>query len=309
MSFAIHCSKQIPTETSNAFVANLENPIADVKIRRAKEFIWNKGQMHAELANYDAVKTGSASMSDIFYKDSTQINVHENTMVIILERHETPHTTQTEVALNIGHLQGRLNQDPSVSQTLIIKTARGWIRASNRTTDGKKSSVMFRASILENRTLEIKANTGRIQLLAQGKEREIPEKSTLTIPPNPNDLQSKPTSLNELSEKSEYYETLPKISDQTWNSTRIEPDNVPKQEIVFEILNPQNKATIYSERVLISGVVSSGTKVFLKNKLIAQNKDGKFSVEVLLQRGLNIITFQTESASGIHYKTLELLRK
>ncbi len=78
------------------------------------------------------------------------------------------------------------------------------------------------------------------------------------------------------------------------------------QGLTLEIDQPKDKTKVNSSNIIVSGRTSPGADVFINDKELKANHQGKFSTNINLDEGENIITIVASDSQG-NYAEKELV--
>ncbi|MBI3397153.1 hypothetical protein HY045_01610 [Candidatus Woesebacteria bacterium] len=97
---------------------------------------------------------------------------------------------------------------------------------------------------------------------------------------------------------------LPNLSNSGSTSLTTPPQQLGK-EISLTINTPQDGATINSSSVVVGGTTVPGADVFINDQETKADPSGKFSMQISLDQGENVISVAVNDASG-NYSEKEL---
>jgi hypothetical protein len=321
-------------------IARLEEPRGEVNLRRAHDLVWSRAGDGAELANYDAVRTGGSSSGEIRYSDRTVVSVGENTMVIVVDRLMHEKVQQTVIALPTGTIQGDLPSSADRPAELVVRTRQGWVTATNQ---GRAGPSRFHTTVTPAGRLEVRSDSGEVKILAQGREKTVRENEVVALAPT-GDITSAASG-----PAAEDFSALPVVSEKAWEEASAGPaggaatasgsvtgaeaasgavtatatetapapvtDSEPavKSEAgldLFLLDEPRENAVVRGSAVRVTGEISGRLRVFLGDRRIVPGKTGRFNTTVELKPGANELRFKIVGPGprDIQYETRKVTR-
>ncbi|MEK7690926.1 MAG: FecR domain-containing protein, partial [Bdellovibrionota bacterium] len=173
MISASGCFEPESKTESPAAVAKVTEVTGDVKARRSEALAWGEVERGMGLFHRDSVKTNAASRGVLLFQDQTVLNVGENTLVVVVEkvsdRSAKAAPRQNVISMPKGTIDGR----PGPNE-LLVKTPRGWIRASGKTA--------FRAKLAQTGKMEVVATGEPVHFVTAEGETKIEGSQKLSIP-------------------------------------------------------------------------------------------------------------------------------
>lgn len=283
-----------PTEAS---IAELRDPIAQVSVRRARELIWNDAADLTPLSSHDAVKTGPSSSAVVKFNDQSQLKVGESSIVVVVDKRSSEKSDQSKVDLPQGKVHGHLKRQGDRDVEMEVRTSRGWIVASTRSQSGAAAEPAFKIEVSPKGRLEVTSETGTLTVKTRDHEQVLRphEKLAVKEPPTP------PSPDANLDQLPEVAETELKVA--------LVRESKPIAD-VFKILKPASHAVIGSESVTIQGKLTGKLKAYVNGAEITPSSGGGFAVPVRLVPGANTVTFQIigPGPDDVRYESLELVR-
>ncbi|MCC7442488.1 MAG: FecR domain-containing protein [Bdellovibrionales bacterium] len=275
-------------------IADLREPRQDVKVRRAHQMAWNDAPDGSGLQSYDAVRTGAASSGLIRYTDESVLRLGENTMIIVVDREQKKGSGETSVvALPSGTVEGRIDSNSERKIDIEVRTPRGWIKASNRTADGRPNPFRFKTAMGDDGAVQVTADSGEVKFVAKGIEKSVTRDQALSLPAVPGyQAPDKSKGNKELTDQA--FKELPDFQLRVWNTGERQIWETAAEPGVdlFLIKEPRDRVMVSDEVITVRGELSGRVRAYLLDTPIQPDSQGRFAVAVRLERGANSLEFR-----------------
>lgn len=163
-----------------AKIAGLTN---SVKSKSSGKIAWTWAKVGMSLYNNDAVQTFDSSKALIKFDDENELEMGDNTLVIIRRIEEDPFLNEKRSLMLIvdGELRGKVVASNKKAVNLEISTPAGIARIQSK--DGSSDSVNFKLQVNPDKTATIAVYEGIAEMISGGEVLRIEENQVATISP------------------------------------------------------------------------------------------------------------------------------
>lgn len=194
-----------------AKIASLSNRVSS---KGAGRIAWTRAMAGMSLFNNDAVQTFDSSRALIAFDDANQLEMGENTLIIIRRIDEDPFLNEKRSLMLIvdGELRGKVAATKDKAVNMEIATPAGIARIHSK--EGTKDNVDFKLQVNPDKTATIAVYEGFAEMIAGGKVVKVEENQVATISPAAADntvapLPTPPLTYRPVNKKIFYYNELP----------------------------------------------------------------------------------------------------
>jgi hypothetical protein len=329
-----------PVPADEKYSAKLENVKSEVKVRLSQKVAWNAGQEGQALSRSDAVSTGEESSCQLQFQDDTHLELREKTMIIVMETVQKTELSRTTLALPSGRVSGKVSSRDDKLVEIVIRTPKGWLRASNRkkverakqegakkteNESGQDDPVSFTAEISPGGQVKVSNQGLKLEFQTKEKTVEIEPEQTLLVESDQEEEKVEEFDLDALMESGVKLSELvepPSEPKKKQSLIVMATKEVPKFEArqkrrevatrvdLFKILSPKSGVVVSEKRITIEGTLLGQLKVFEGKERLKADELGKFKLERELALGVNTFTFQVvgPGANQIRYESVEIIR-
>ena len=302
-------------------VAVLSELRLDVRHRKSNELIWSSASDGLGLVNYDSIKTGEKASGKIKFNNQSVLELNEKTIVIVMDREVRNDVDRSVLALPAGRVESKIDPAGDKAVEVLVKTRRGWLKASNRAADGSRVEAKFNIAVSETGAMKVQTQTKGITLVVSGVEKPIEANQEISIP---EEKGAKPVDVEKISAAAfleTAYKEPPRVDIKRDVEIKRAPVPVPgappaaaKKPAAgnaVRITSPTDKLVTTEASVKVSGMISGKMKVFLNDTEFKAGPDGAFSAMHPLTPGVNILTFQIIGPTDdkVDYVVREVMRK
>ncbi|OIQ19950.1 MAG: hypothetical protein BM556_05530 [Bacteriovorax sp. MedPE-SWde] len=277
------CSKKVDEKVVENFVATVSKKQLEVKHKRAKSFEWLETSLGQKLDNFDSIRTGESSQAHVKFEEGGEIDIDQNSLVLILERK----LREQNLALPKGRVDGVI-EDSDKKTEILIKTPNGWVSAKNT-----KGRVKFNINVKKKET-RVKSVSGNLKLTVKGQKKIIEEGKEAVL---------------KIKEESSDYKEAPVEAEIVFEEAKPIEKVKPVIKSIFEIKTPKKlEFTTKANELIFNGLLEGSIEVFLNGEELVQT-EGKFETTIALKPGLNIFTFQVIKGKKVNYHIYKVVKK
>ncbi len=295
---------QEPT-AEEPFDAKFEKINGLVNYKRKSETVWEESQLETKLYFKDWIKTGEKSSTTVRIFADSYIELSEKSRIILLEKKYKKEVEQTIIGVKNGHIQGEVVGGNN--KEVVLKLPNVWLKVRSSIKKGAKK--IFQVSLSEDK-VKVHTEKGEVQLVTKNKVVDLKEKQEFT---QKIDVNTESEAIPDIYTSASPPDTEIKPAD----IKGIKPDkpvqtSTPKKVVdelkFFSITYPKEGQTFTQEKIKVRGTVLPKQKVLFRGQSVKKSK-GRFSVDVSLTKGYNLLTFQVIEGSDVQYVSIGVERK
>ena len=271
------------------WLAELSDFKNNVNSRAREESIWKPVDKGMGFIRFDALQTQNSSAAKVTYKSGASLDVKQNTLLIFDYDPGKNKKNEDRVIMSKGELVG------STKTELWIFTKAGLVQIKN---DSSKKSVA-RAKIVVGKAnnLNLKVEQGNAEVIYKKQDEfkriKVVEKSEIELSNTSSGIDVENFTENKVMEQ------VQKVVE-----AEVQVKKMTKAQI--EISNLTDGIVVENSTLELKGkLTAEGAALLINGEVASLDKDLKFSKNVSLQAGVNLIVFQVVRSDG----TVEFVRR